>query len=74
MVQLEALFGQKKVISQSVEYLSKLSGKKTITDGELDNLKERLSMAKNWVTSYAPPSLKFQIFTETPSYRPKTEA
>lgn len=74
MVQLEALFGQKKVISQSVEYLSKLSGKKTITDGELDNLKERLSMAKNWITSYAPPSLKFQIFTETPSYRPKTEA
>jgi lysyl-tRNA synthetase class 1 len=72
MVQLEALFGKKKMISQSIEYLNRLSGKKTISKWELNNLKERLSMAKNWVISYAPPTLKFQI-TETPSYRPKTE-
>jgi lysyl-tRNA synthetase class 1 len=74
MVQLETLFGPEKVTSKSVEYISKLAGKKSLTQGELDDLRERLSMAKNWVASYAPQSLKFQISIEAPSYRPKTEA
>jgi lysyl-tRNA synthetase class 1 len=40
----------------------------------MEDLKARLSMAENWVASYAPQSLKFQISASAPSYRPSSDA
>jgi|GEM_PF-345855 len=72
MVQLESLLGRDKVLSKSIGYALKLYDREALTDREHRDLEERLSMAKNWVLTYAPQNLKFQI-AETP-YRPSSEA
>jgi lysyl-tRNA synthetase class 1 len=72
MVQLEGLFTSGGIISKSADYLSKLIGRPA-TEEEREDMRARLTNAKNWVESYAPPNLKFQISTEAPSYKPKSD-
>ncbi len=71
--QLESLLGQENIVSKSASYAAKLYSRDALTDGEMGDLRSRLSMAKNWVASYAPQSLKFQISAATPSYRPSSD-
>ncbi len=61
-------------MSKSASYAARLYSKDSLTDAEMDDLKARLSMAKNWVASYAPQSLKFQISPGAPSYKPASDA
>lgn len=71
--QLEPLLGWGKVVSKSASYAARLYSRGSLTEAELGDLKARLSMAKNWVASYAPPRLKFQISSAAPSYRASSE-
>jgi lysyl-tRNA synthetase class 1 len=70
MVQLEGLFGHQRMVDKSVEYLEKLHGRRLL-EAELADSKSRLTMAKNWVASYAPQNLRFTISDSTPSYKPE---
>lgn len=72
MVQLEGLYGHKRMVEKSVEYMEKLHGR-PLLDSELADADSRLAMAKNWVVSYAPPNLRFTISEEAPSYKPESE-
>jgi len=72
--QLEPLLGKENVVAKSASYAARLYSRDALTDGEMDDLRARLSMAGNWVASYAPQSLKFQISASAPSYRPPSDA
>ena len=72
-VQLEALLGADNVLSKSIEYTSRLYSRQSLSSQELDDLKARLQMARNWVSSYAPANLKFQISQNAPVYRSSSE-
>ncbi|MCQ5376650.1 MAG: lysine--tRNA ligase [Candidatus Methanomethylicia archaeon] len=68
-VQLGSILGEDKVISKSISYTEKLNNRQSLSDKEVSDLKSRLEMARNWVGSYAPPSLKFKISLEAPSIK-----
>lgn len=70
IVQLEPLFGWEKVLKKSMEYLRRLAGGAEPSERERTDAEDRLKMAKNWVESYAPPTLKFRISMDLPAYRP----
>jgi lysyl-tRNA synthetase class 1 len=72
MVQLEGLYGHQRMIKKSVEYMEKLYGR-CLLGTELTDVKSRLTMAKNWVTSYAPQNLRFTISETAPSYKPEAK-
>lgn len=71
--QLEPLLGKASVLSKSEAYAAKLYSREKLTDEETADVKSRLSMARNWVASYAPPNVKFQISTASPSYKPSSD-
>lgn len=72
MVQLEGLYGRRSMIEKTAEYLEKLHGRR-LRAAELEDAESRLDMAKNWVGSFAPQSLKFTISETATRYRPETK-
>jgi len=72
--QLESLLGPEKVLTKSIDYVAKLHSRDSLTPDEAEDIRSRLSMARNWVASYAPQSAKFQISAAAPAYRPSSDA
>lgn len=72
MVQLEGLYGLDSMIEKSMGYLRKLYGR-SLTAAEVEDAKSRLRMAKSWVASYAPQSLRFTISDKASPYKVEGE-
>jgi len=68
MVQLEGLYGRQRMVKKSVEYMERLQGRR-LQETEVADAKSRLGMAKSWVASYAPQSLRFTISETAPRQR-----